>query len=132
MMVDNKYSMFTKIQRPHTLLISAYTNTRPMIARSCPALLCVFLLKYCTYNDRSIKLQNLRWWETNTRYAQRFRSRILLLYRPIRTHCRGYYGFVLCCSAFFLKNCRPNLIREPYKKQKPRMEFGLIPLSHVP
>ena len=48
-MVDNKYSMFTKIQRPHTLLISAYNNTRPRISRSCPVLLCVFLLKYCTY-----------------------------------------------------------------------------------
>ena len=36
----------------------------------------------------------------------------------------------LFCVAlhFFLKNCRPNLIREPYNKQKPRMEFGLFPL----
>ena len=38
---------------------------------------------------------------------------------------------VLSCVAlhFSLKKCRPNLIRELYKKQKPRMEFGLIPLS---
>ena len=41
---------------------------------------------------------------------------------------------VLSCVAlrFSLKNCRPNLIREPYKKKKPRREFGLFPLSHVP